>query len=61
MITSRSANIYEGAAGERLLGGQAMTTDTVFASAAAQLENRNDGTGSLLFADKRMLTTGGVS
>jgi methyl acetate hydrolase len=31
MITSRSANIYEGAAGERLLGGQAMTTDTVFA------------------------------
>jgi methyl acetate hydrolase len=31
MITSRSANIYEGAAGERVLGGQAMTTDTVFA------------------------------
>jgi methyl acetate hydrolase len=31
MITSRSANIYEGAAGERLLGGQAMTSDTVFA------------------------------
>jgi methyl acetate hydrolase len=31
MITSRSANIYEGAAGERALGGQAMTTDTVFA------------------------------
>ena len=25
MITSRSANIYEGAAGERVLGGQAMT------------------------------------
>src|ERR1700751_1574481 len=31
MITSRSGNIYEGAAGERALGGQAMTTDTVFA------------------------------
>ena len=31
MITSRSANIYEGTAGERALGGQAMTTDTVFA------------------------------
>jgi methyl acetate hydrolase len=32
MITSRSANIYEGAAGERVLGSdQAMTTDTVFA------------------------------
>ena len=32
MITDRSANIYEGAAGERILGaGQAMTTDTVFA------------------------------
>lgn len=32
MITDRSANIYEGAAGERRLGaGQAMTTDTVFA------------------------------
>ena len=32
MITSRSANIYEGAAGERVLGGgKAMTTDTVFA------------------------------
>lgn len=31
MITDRSANIYEGAAGERVLGGQAMTTDTVFA------------------------------
>src|SRR5262249_19411993 len=32
MITDRSANIYEGAAGERSLGsGQAMTTDTVFA------------------------------
>src|ERR1700739_787052 len=32
MITNRSENIYEGAAGERVLGGsQAMTTDTVFA------------------------------
>src|ERR1700692_1127516 len=32
MITDRWANIYEGAAGERMLGaGQAMTTDTVFA------------------------------
>ena len=32
MITNRSANIYEGAAGERMLGAsQAMTTDTVFA------------------------------
>jgi methyl acetate hydrolase len=32
MITNASANIYEGAAGERVLGGsQAMTTDTVFA------------------------------
>ncbi|WP_298214174.1 serine hydrolase [Acidocella sp.] len=32
MITSRDANIYEGAAGERLLGGGApMTTDSVFA------------------------------
>ena len=32
MITDRSANIYEGAAGERILGaGQPMTTDTVFA------------------------------
>src|SRR6201992_3342603 len=32
MITDRSANIYEGAAGDRMLGsGQAMTTDTVFA------------------------------
>ena len=30
MITGRSANIYEGAAGERVLGGEAMTTDTVF-------------------------------
>ena len=30
MITDRSANIYEGAAGERILGAnQAMTTDTV--------------------------------
>src|SRR5258705_7379995 len=32
MITDRSANIYEGTAGERILGaGQAMTTDTAFA------------------------------
>ena len=32
MITDRSANIYEGATGERHLGsGHAMTTDTVFA------------------------------
>ena len=32
MITNRSANVYEGAAGERILGaGQAMTADTVFA------------------------------
>src|ERR1700720_924133 len=32
MITDRSANIYEGAAGARILGGsQAMTPDTVFA------------------------------
>jgi methyl acetate hydrolase len=31
MITSRSTNIYEGAAGERALAGQAMATDTVFA------------------------------
>jgi methyl acetate hydrolase len=31
MITDRSANIYEGAAGERVLGGAAMTADTVFA------------------------------
>jgi methyl acetate hydrolase len=31
MITDRSANTYEGAAGERVLGGQAMTIDTVFA------------------------------
>ena len=31
MITSRSANIYEGTAGERVLGGPGMTTDTVFA------------------------------
>jgi methyl acetate hydrolase len=31
MITDRSANIYEGAAGERMVGGgQPMTTDTVF-------------------------------
>src|SRR4029077_9652134 len=28
--TSACDNIYEGAAGERMLGGQAMTTDTVF-------------------------------
>jgi methyl acetate hydrolase len=32
MITNRSTNIYEGAAGDRILGGsQAMTPDTVFA------------------------------
>jgi methyl acetate hydrolase len=32
MITDRAANIYEGAAGERMLGsGQTMTTDSVFA------------------------------
>src|ERR1700682_3382615 len=32
MITDRSANVYEGAAGERILGAtQGMTTDTVFA------------------------------
>jgi len=31
MVTDRERNIYEGAAGERVLGGQAMTTDTVFA------------------------------
>jgi len=32
MITDRSANIYEGAAGERMLGGgEPMTADTVFA------------------------------
>ena len=31
MITSKAANVYEGAAGERVLGGPAMTTDTVFA------------------------------
>src|SRR3954453_22692590 len=32
MITDRSANVYEGAAGERILGAsQPMTTDTVFA------------------------------
>src|SRR3954467_3272211 len=32
MVTERSANIYEGAAGERILGsGQAMTTDSIFA------------------------------
>src|SRR5213595_3683510 len=32
MITDRSANIYEGAAGERILGsGPAMTPDSVFA------------------------------
>jgi methyl acetate hydrolase len=31
MITSGSANIYEGAAGERVLGRQPMTKDTVFA------------------------------
>ena len=31
MVTGRSASIYEGAAGEHLTGGHAMTTDTVFA------------------------------
>jgi methyl acetate hydrolase len=31
MITDRTANIYEGAFGERVLDGPAMTTDTVFA------------------------------
>ncbi|GAN77697.1 methyl acetate hydrolase AcmB [Acidisphaera rubrifaciens] len=31
MATDRTGNIYEGAAGERTLGGAAMTTDTVFA------------------------------
>src|SRR5260370_29794225 len=31
LITSRSANIYEGAGGERVLGSQALTTHTVFA------------------------------
>ena len=32
MVTDRDRNVYEGAAGERVLGGgQAMTTDTVFA------------------------------
>jgi methyl acetate hydrolase len=32
MITDRSANTYEGAMGERMLGsGNAMTVDTVFA------------------------------
>jgi methyl acetate hydrolase len=32
MVTDRKANVYEGAAGERLLGsGEAMTTDSVFA------------------------------
>lgn len=32
MVTDRSGNVYEGAAGERLLGsGEAMTTDSVFA------------------------------
>ena len=30
MATDRSANTYEGAAGERVLGGPAMTTDSVF-------------------------------
>lgn len=29
MVTDRSGNIFEGAAGERMLGGEAMTTDTV--------------------------------
>jgi methyl acetate hydrolase len=31
MVTDRSANSYEGAAGERVFGGPSMTTDTVFA------------------------------
>jgi methyl acetate hydrolase len=31
MMTNKEGNIYEGAAGERVLGGPAMTTDTVFA------------------------------
>src|SRR4029077_11067794 len=31
MITGRSAHLYEGGAGERVLGGQPMTADTVFA------------------------------
>src|SRR5947209_20453100 len=31
MITSRSGNIYQGATGKRVLDGQTMTTDTVFA------------------------------
>jgi hypothetical protein len=32
MVTDRSANIYEGAAGERIVGSdKAMTLDTVFA------------------------------
>jgi methyl acetate hydrolase len=32
MVTNRNTNLYEGAAGERILGsGDAMTTDTVFA------------------------------
>jgi methyl acetate hydrolase len=31
MMTGKEGNIYEGAAGERVLGGAAMTTDTVFA------------------------------
>ncbi|MFO1048460.1 MAG: serine hydrolase domain-containing protein [Geminicoccaceae bacterium] len=32
MVTDREGNIYEGAAGERVIGGgQAMSTDTVFA------------------------------
>ncbi len=30
MVTDRSGNIYEGVAGERVLGGEAMTSDTVF-------------------------------
>lgn len=29
MVTDRSANVYEGAFGERILGGEAMTADTV--------------------------------
>ena len=31
MVTDREGNVYEGAAGERVIGGAPMTTDTVFA------------------------------
>lgn len=31
MVTDRERNLYEGAAGERVIGGVPMTTDTVFA------------------------------